>query len=110
MKEEDLSVLYGKAKTLLEVSEYDLVDDIGLTCAANCVAMIYYTNDLMSGFGQDYNKVVSVIASPTRISIIKDGRHSYYRDNIPICGYEDVDEDLQNIVNIIQVVYDRLAE
>lgn len=108
MKETDFNVLIVNATELLQMNDYDIVEDLGYDCAAVCVAMIYWTNDLITGFGQDYKGIVSVISSPTRISIIKDGHHSYYRDNVSVCGYEDVVEDLQNIINIIQAVYDRL--
>lgn len=109
MKETDFSVLIPKCTAILEETDYDIVEDLGIEVASVCIAMIYYTNDLVSGFGQDYGSTVSVIASPTRISIVKDGHMSYYKDADGICGYLDVETDLRNIVIILQCVYDRWA-
>lgn len=75
-----------------EILEYLNIDE-----AADCLSMIYLTNDRMAGFAQDYLGNLSVISSPTRIAIIFLGHHSYYKHDVNICEYEDIEDDMREI-------------
>lgn len=65
--------------------------------AINCFTMIYVTNDLTTGFAQDYENNISVLSSPTRIGIIWQGHHSYYKVGGRICLYDAIEDDMNEI-------------
>ncbi len=51
---------------------------------------------------------MSIISSRDRISIILGSRMSYYKSDVPICGYESLEEDIAYIFMVIQLVLDRI--
>lgn len=65
--------------------------------AINCFTMIYVTNDQTTGFAQDYTDNISVLSSPTRIGIIWQGHHSYYKVGGRICLYDAIEDDMNEI-------------
>lgn len=98
----------------------DLPAKIGQDNAVWCVMGIYLTNDQTSGYGQDFTltgyvdfhckrPLLSIISSPTRISVIDCNQMSYYQDRMSICGYEDLEEDIAAILIYIQAAFDRIA-
>ena len=110
------------ASTIAEVMPEvcpDLPARIGQDNAIWCVMGVYLTNDQTSGHGQDfyipqpdlgdglYTKL-SVISSKERISIIENGQMSYYKDNVDLCGYENLQEDIHAICMYIQTAIDRI--
>jgi hypothetical protein len=97
-----------------------LVELIGATNTIAAVTCIYMNNDQCRGYGQDYELVddtdfpgvltkVSVISAPERLSIITDVGMSYYKDNIPLVGYEDLSEDVEHLLIVIDTVLDRIS-
>jgi hypothetical protein len=52
---------------------------------------------------------VSVISAPERLSIITDVGMSYYKDNIPLVGYENLYEDVEHLLIVIDTVLDRIS-
>ena len=103
----------------LALNDYDIETLIGTDCTVWCVMGIYLNNDKTSGFGQDFktmtlgvesnlNVRLSVISSRNRISVILEGQMSYYSDNVDLCGYESLEEDIQAILLWIQTAIDRI--
>jgi hypothetical protein len=97
-----------------------LVELIGATNTIAAVTCIYMNNDQCRGYGQDFELVddtdfpgvltkVSVISAPERLSIITDVGMSYYKDNIPLVGYEDLSEDVEHLLIVIDTVLDRIS-
>lgn len=97
-----------------------LVELIGATNTIAAVTCIYMNNDQCRGYGQDFELVddtdfpgvltkVSVISAPERLSIITDAGMSYYKDNIPLVGYEDLAEDVEHLLIVIDTVLDRIS-
>lgn len=74
---------------------------------ADCITMIYVNNDRQFGLGQDFKQGISVVSSPTRISIIGEGAMSFYKTQDPICQYDDLDADLIQIVVVLNAAIDR---
>lgn len=120
MKVTDYNVVAAKVSELLPEKCPDLLENIGEDNAIWCVMGIYLTNDQTTGYGQDFGVYedvslpeckdkVSVISSPTRISVIFGAQMSYYQDRMMICGYEDLEEDITNILLYIQTAFDRIA-
>lgn len=120
MKETDYSVIAKEINSQLRDNSYDIVSMIGTEATIICVMGIYLSNDITSGYGQNFNTdvgysgygsegKVSVISSPERISVITIEGMSFYKSDISICGYESLDEDIANILIIIQTVLDRIS-
>lgn len=97
----------------------DLISYIGDTATIWCVMGIYLCNNLTSGYGQDFYALVplqvnghpsklSVIAYADGVSVIIDKQSSRYQDSIPLCGYEDLNEDVHAILMYIQTAIDRI--
>ena len=103
----------------LALNNYDIETLIGTDCTVWCVMGIYLNNDKTSGYGQDFNTItigvesnlnvkLSVISSRNRVSVILEGQMSYYTDNVDLCGYESLEEDIQAILLWIQTAIDRI--
>lgn len=119
MKVTDYETVRGACADELMESGCSLVEFIGVENTILAMFNIYMTNDLTTGFGQDYKVTenaimegdvmhVSVISSPTRISVIIDGEMSYYKQAEGLCGYEDLTDDISNIRIVIDTVIARI--
>lgn len=97
MKVTDLNSIKAVATEQLENYGGEILEFLTMEDAANCMTMIYVTNDLMAGFAQDYQDNISVVSSPRRIAIIGFGRHSFYKVDENICGYERLTDDIEAI-------------
>lgn len=120
MKETDYNKIREEIASQLSDNGNSLVEFIGVENTILCVMNIYLTNDITTGFGQDFavNNPevdtetplrVSVISSPTRISIIIDNHMSYYKENEGVCIYESLEDDINEIFLLIQTALDRLT-
>lgn len=110
------------ASTIAEVMPEvcpDLPARIGQDNAIWCVMAVYLTNDQTSGHGQDFYvsdpnpelgiyMQLSVISCSDKISVIQNGHMSYYKDNVDLCGYENLQEDIYAICMYIQTAIDRI--
>lgn len=119
MKEHDYNVIREEIAQQIADSGNSLVEWIGVENTIMAVLNIYMSNDITTGFGQDYyvrndeidseNPIkVSVISSPTRISIIIDDQMSYYRENEGVCVYNDLEDDIHEILMLIDAVIARI--
>ena len=115
----DLSVIQQAIADMIDEKCPDLVDLIGRSNAIFCVLAIYQTNNLCSGYGQDFTpdasgmiihsfKKVSVISFENGVSVIVDSASSRYQDRFAMCGYVDLEEDLAQICICIQAAIDRI--
>lgn len=119
MKITDYSVIQNAIQNQLLDQDWSIEDYLSGGAILLAVANIYTTNDITSGFGQDFTaginsygdesyQNISIISSRDRISIILDSRMSYYKSDVPICGYESLEEDIAYIFMVIQLVLDRI--
>lgn len=119
MKITDYSVIQNEIQKQLLDQEWSIEEYLSEDVIVLAIANIYTTNDLVSGFGQDYTNSValsgndsweklSIISARDRISIILDSKMSYYKDAFPVCGYESLETDIYNIFVLIQTVLDRI--
>lgn len=115
----DLSVVQQAISGMIDEECPDLVENIGRDAAIFCVLAIYQVNNICRGYGQDFtNKTgremesghekVSVISFENGVSVIVDSESSRYQDRFPMCGYEDLNEDLTQICICIQAAFDRM--
>lgn len=118
-KVHDLEVLKDAVISQLAMQDSHLLSLIGEDCAVWCVMGIYLSNDQTSGYGQDYrpqepsedfgqvNKV-SIISFKNGVSVIIDDQSSRYQDNVDLCGYENLNEDVHAIVMYIDTAIERI--
>lgn len=115
----DLTVVQQMADSIVDEKCPDLVDFIGRDNAVWCLVAIYTTNDVCKGYGQDFHldtgasdsflyKLVSVISFELGVSVIVDSASSRYQDRFPMCGYESLEDDLNQIAISIQAAIDRI--
>ena len=116
----DLTIIENCVVASIAANCPDLVNYIGAREAVWCVMGIYLLNDKTKGYGQDFRpsenldmpgapERVSVISFRNGISVIIDDHSSRYQDNVDLCGYEDLDEDIHAIEMYIQTAIDRIS-
>lgn len=111
MKELDLKVICEEIETQISQKDYNLVDLVGSTLTEMIVMNIYLTNDVLKAHGQNLDEMqLSVISTKRKISVIYAGAMSWMKDYADICTYEDLSEDISNILGCIQVCFDRMDQ
>lgn len=119
MKITDYTLIQEQILDKLQDQQWTITDYLPVQTIVLAVSNIYTTNDMCSGFGQDFKskplsndtyigQPISIISSQERISIITSDGMSYYKSDVPICGYENLEEDIAYIFMIIQLVLDRI--
>lgn len=115
----NLEVLRYAVVAQLAMQDSHLLSLIGENCAIWCVMGIYLTNDQTSGYGQDFKpqtpsddfglvNMVSIISYRNGVSVIIDNQASKYQDNVDLCGYENLNEDVHAIVMYINTAIERI--
>lgn len=108
MKELDSKIVLAEIDSQMQETGYDIENILGLSVAKIVVLGIYMTNDLTSGYGQDFRDLgFSVISSQRGVSVICGGSMGMYKDRFPICGYENLSDDIAAILNTIQAAIEK---
>lgn len=110
MKVTDYNVVVAAATNKLEKDTCLILDYLTIDEAAQCMTMIYLCSDLMDAITMDYTGNISVIASPYRIAIIYLKHQSFYKGDTPICLYEDLAEDMDEIALRMDAALERWQE
>lgn len=97
MKITDLNTIAQFARQTLELYGSELLEYMTMDEAVKCFTMIYVTNDITTGFAQDYTGNIHVISSPTRIAVIFLGHQSFYKCRENICKYDAIENDMMSI-------------
>lgn len=119
MKEQDLNVVRNLAQITIETYYPDIAEAFGSACAPLLITNVYMMNDITTGLGQDVTLPgmvdkkgkplkASLISNPDSIYVILPEGASHYRADLPLCGYENLGEDITNICMITQAVLDRI--
>ena len=109
MKETDYNVVYAHVQNYIDENGCSLIQYVGSQTCAWLITNIYMMTDVTCGYGQDVRKIVSVISSPKRISLIIPEGMSFYQSKDNIVSYDDLLDDVQAIVTVIDFVYDRIT-
>lgn len=108
MKVLDSTIVLAEIESQMKETGYDIENILGLSVAKIVVLGIYMTNDLTSGYGQDFRDLgFSVISSQRGVSVICGGSMGMYKDRIPMCGYENLSLDIAMILNTIQAAIEK---
>ena len=110
MKVTDYNVVLAAATTRLEKYTSLILDYLTIDEAAQCMTMIYLSSDLMDAITMDYMGNISVIASPYRIAILYLKHQSFYKGDTPICLYNDLEEDINEIALRLDAALERWEE
>ena len=110
MKVTDYNVVLAAATTKLEKDTSLILDYLTIDEAAQCMTMIYLCSDMMDAITMDYTGNISVIASPYRIAILYLKHQSFYKGNTPICLYEDLSDDINEIALRLEAALERWEE
>lgn len=110
MKVTDYNVVLAAATTRLEKDTSLILDYLTIDEAAQCMTMIYLCSDLMDAITMDYTGNISVIASPYRIAILYLKHQSFYKGDTPICLYEKLAEDMDEIALRLDAALERWQE
>ena len=103
----DLGEIQQAVTTVYEAIGCQLDEFIETKDVIDCISMIYVNNDRQCGLGQDYSEGISVVASRTRISIIGQGSMSFYKNDGPICLYENAVSDIEQIITVMDAAIAR---
>lgn len=108
MKILDSTIVLAEIESQMDATGYDIQNILGLSVAKIVVLGIYMTNDLTSGYGQDFRDLgLSVISSSRGVSVICGGSMGMYKDSFPMCGYENLSDDIAMILNAIQAAIEK---
>lgn len=94
----NLEEVRNKAIELLVSLEPAILDYLSEDDAALALTNIYTMSYRTRGFGQDFEGRFSIISSPRRISVIFDGKSSFYQCLEKICQYQSLEDDLRTIL------------
>ena len=97
-----------EARTQLDADDWAILNYVSNEVAAIMVTNIYTMADLVSGFGQDIPRTISVISNNSRISVIADGAASYYKHDGAICEYDDLEADIHEILIVMEAAIQRM--
>lgn len=111
MKILDSTIVLTEIESQMQESGFDIENILGLSVAKIVVLGIYMTNDITSGYGQDFRDLgFSIISSRNGVSVICGKSMSMYKESFPLCGYENLTIDIASILNTIQAALDRIDE
>lgn len=110
MKVTDYNVVLAAATNKLEKDTCLILDYLTIDEAAQCMTMIYLCSDLMDAITMDYTGNISVIASPYRIAILYLKHQSFYKGDTPICLYNDLEDDINEIALRLEAALERWEE
>lgn len=108
MKETNIDNVRQTVSEAMEEENWLILNYVSKEVATLIVTNIYMMNDQTSGFGQDIGKSISVIASRKKISVISEQRSSFYQADQPLCLYEDLDEDVSEIMMVLEAAIVRM--
>lgn len=110
MKVTDYNVVLAAATNKLEKDTCLILDYLTIDEAAQCMTMIYLCSDLIGAITMDYTGNISVIASPYRIAILYLLHQSFYKSETPICLYEELEDDINEIALRLEAALERWEE
>lgn len=106
----DYNIILDEVANQLHQLDWSITDYVGEETAKIVVANIYYTNDIIKGYGQDLRAHLSVISSQRVISVIHDGQMGMYKDDQNLCLYENLSDDIYEILLVMQTAFDRMTD
>lgn len=110
MKIENLTELYETIQMVIDISKPTIIDYMPSQMLIYVIMNIYLNNDTSKAVTNHVNHSMTIIASECRVSVIWDGHSTNYRIRVPLCLYENLNDDIGNILSSIDICIDRLLD
>lgn len=110
MKIENLTELYDTIQLVIDSTQPTIIDYMPSQMLIYVVMNIYLNNDTSKAVTNHVNHSMTIIASEKRVSVIWNEQSTNYRIRIPLCLYENLSDDIGNILSCIDICIDRLLD
>lgn len=110
MKIENLTELYDTTQMVIDNLQPTIIDYMSPLMLTYVVMNIYLNNDTSKAVTNHVDNSMTIIASEKSISVIWDGHSTNYRIRVPLCLYENLVDDITNILSCIDICIDRLLD
>lgn len=110
MKIENLTELYDITQMVIDSTHPTIIDYMPSQMLTYVVMNIYLNNDTSKAVTNHVNNSMTIIASEMRVSVIWYKQSTNYRARIPLCLYENLSNDIVNILSCIDICIDRLLD
>lgn len=110
MKIENLTELYDITLMAIDNLQPTIIDYMSPQMLIYVVMNIYLNNDTSKSVTNHVNNSMTIIASEMRVSVIWDDHSTNYRIRVPLCLYENLNDDITNILSCIDICIDRLLD
>lgn len=110
MKIENLTELYDVTLMAIDNLQPTIIDYMSPQMLTYVIMNIYLNNDTSKAVTNHVNNSMTIIASEKSVSVIWDGHSTNYRIRVPLCLYENLSDDIGNILSCIDICIDRLLD
>lgn len=110
MKIENLTELYDIIQLVIDSTQPTIIDYMPSQMLIYVVMNIYLNNDTSKAVTNHVNNSMTIIASEKSVSVIWYGHSTNYRIRVPLCLYENLVDDITNILSCIDICIDRLLD
>ena len=110
MKIEDLTELYDTIQLVIDSTHPTIIDYMTPQMLTYVIMNIYLNNDTSKAVTNHVNNSMTIIASECRVSVIWYKQSTNFRIRFPLCAYEDLLQDINNILSCIDICIDRLLD
>lgn len=110
MKIENLTELYDTIQLVIDSTQPTIIDYMSPQMLTYVIMNIYLNNDTSKAVTNHVNNSMTIIASEKSVSVIWDGHSTNYRIRVPLCLYENLVDDITNILSCIDICIDRLLD
>lgn len=108
MKETNLEVLHSFIQDYVQNNYQPITEIIGLQLYEYILMSIYLSNDTAKAYTFHVKDQMTIITTPTRVSMIWEGHATNTVQRVPLCLYENLYDDILNITTIIEILFQRL--
>lgn len=110
MKIENLTELYDITQMVIDSTQPTIIDYMSPQMLTYVIMNIYLNNDTSKAVTNHVNNSMTIIASEKRVSVIWYKQSTNFRIRIPLCLYENLSDDIINILSCIDICIDRLLD
>lgn len=110
MKIENLTELYDTIQLVIDSTHPTIIDYMTPQMLTYIIMNIYLNNDTSKAVTNHVNKSMTIIASERRISVIWYEQSTNFRIRVPLCLYENLSDDIVNILSCIDICIERLLD
>lgn len=108
MKEFDIKTIYDNTVALIDNLQPLIIQYWKTETVASFVTAVYLNIDARA-VTLHVNQL-TVIVSDKRVSVILSDKSTYIKTQMPICLYDDLLQDLQNILDLIEICIISVSE